>query len=89
MCLCSNVIITDGLFVVDCAISDCDECIENIDNAVGECTKCTGTYVLDQGTCNDSKLQTNTVYMVIFEGHKFCRFRCKLAECQILILEKK
>ena len=48
--------ITDGHFVVDCALSDCEECIENIDNAVGECTKCTGTYVLDQGTCNDSKL---------------------------------
>ena len=30
-----------------------------------------------------------TVYGVIFEGSKFCGFHCKLAECEILILEKK
>ena len=60
--------ITDGLFVVDCAIIDCEECIENKDRAVGECTKCTGVYVLDQGTCNDSKLWTNsqTLFMILF-----------------------
>ena len=30
-----------------------------------------------------------TVYAVIFEGHKFRGFCCKLAECKILILEKQ
>ena len=30
-----------------------------------------------------------TVYAVIFEGHKFRGFRCKLVEREILILEKK
>ena len=30
-----------------------------------------------------------TVYTVIFEGRKFRGFCCKLAECKILILEKK
>ena len=28
-------------------------------------------------------------YTVIFEGHKICRFHCKLAEHKILILTKK
>lgn len=42
---------------------DCDQCIESEDFAVGECTKCTGAYVLNQGTCNDSKFisQLNTL----------------------------
>ena len=48
--------ITGGCFVIDCALLECEECIENKDMAIGECTKCTGNYVLDQGTCNDSKL---------------------------------
>ena len=41
--------------MVGCAVLDCDECKENQDYVLGECTKCTGAYVLDQGTCNDSK----------------------------------
>ena len=35
------------------------------------------------------KALTQTVYMVIFKGHKFSGFRCKLLESKILILEKK
>ena len=35
------------------------------------------------------KLCIYTVDAVIFEGHKFCGFCCKLAVREILILEKK
>ena len=31
----------------------------------------------------------NTVYVVIFKGHKFHRLRRKLVECEILFLKKK
>ena len=34
-------------------------------------------------------LKAYTVYAVIFEGHKFCGFCCKLVEREILILEKE
>ena len=34
-------------------------------------------------------LNTNSMYEVIFEGHKFSGFHCKLAEWKILTLEKK
>ena len=52
--------IIDGHFVIDCAMVDCEECIENKDMVVGECTKCIGAHVLDQGTCNDSKSSANS-----------------------------
>jgi len=42
-------------FVIECSMLNCEECIESEENATGECTKCAGTFVLDQGTCNDSK----------------------------------
>ena len=45
---------------------DCDQCIESEDFAIGECTKCTGAYVLDQGTCNDSKLCQSVKYSIKF-----------------------
>ena len=39
-----------------CAIPNCEQCKESSQNVMGECTKCAGVFVLDKGTCNDSKL---------------------------------
>ena len=57
--------IIDGHFVIECAMLDCEDCVENTDMAVGECTKCTGAHVLDQGTCNDSKSSANSQTLFI------------------------
>ena len=42
--------------VTGCAIPNCEECQSSSQSAMGECTKCAGVFVLDKGTCSDSKL---------------------------------
>ena len=35
---------------------NCEQCKASNQSAMGECTKCAGAFVLNKGTCNDSKL---------------------------------
>ena len=41
---------------IGCAIPNCEQCKESNQNVTGECTKCAGVFVLNNGICNDSKL---------------------------------
>ena len=45
-------------FMIDCAMLNCEQCQASSQSVMGECTKCAGVFVLDKGTCNDSKLKT-------------------------------
>ena len=48
--------------MLDCTLPNCEEC-EVIDGSVmGRCTKCAGVFVLNEGTCNDSKLPSYYSY---------------------------
>ena len=42
--------------MIDYAMLNCEQCQQSSQGAIGECTKCAGVFVLDKGTCNDSKL---------------------------------
>lgn len=41
---------------IGCAIPNCEQCKESSQDVKGECTKCADMFVLNNGTCNDSKL---------------------------------
>ena len=53
-------------FMVDCVMLNCEQCQTSSQSAMGECTKCAGVFVLDKGTCNDSKLmKKHFIYLFI------------------------
>ena len=57
---------------IDCAIPNCEECQLSDRSAIGECTKCAGVFVLDKGTCNDSKLSEHSLFLVCMYSSTDC-----------------
>lgn len=66
---------------IGCAIEGCDQCKESDHSALGECTACANSLVLDQGKCYDSKLHVLDSYMYHNQNCPCILTDCGITNC--------